>query len=298
VSFNATNNAAQYGSASVHRIIDIDPFTLPLSFLFPGASIEALGAGAAALDGTHIDAASNGVHLAVQSHLIRYAGKVILMDTCVGEHKPRPARPAWHQRSATPYLANLAACGCSPDDVDVVMCTHLHTDHVGWNTRLVSGKWVPTFAKARYLMSQAELDLRASEVAHNPAANHGSYLDSVLPIVERGLVDIVKGGDAIADGATIVALPGHTPGQIGLEIATGARSRALFCGDAIHSPAQVYQPQWFSAFCHDGEQAVQTRNALLARAVAEDMVLIPAHLRAAHMRIREKDGGLAPVFDV
>lgn len=292
------NSAAQYGSASVHRVIDIDPFTLPLSFLFPGASIEAMGAAAGALDGTHIDVANNGVHLAVQSHLIRFAGKTILMDTCVGEHKPRPARPAWHQRSNSPYLANLAACGCAPDDIDIVMCTHLHTDHVGWNTRLDSGRWVPTFAKARYLMSQPEIDLRASEAAHNPAANHGSYLDSVLPVVEHGLVDIVKGGDAIADGARIVPLPGHTPGQIGLEVAIGARSDALFCGDAIHSPAQVYQPQWSSAFCDDAAQAVQTRTDLLARAVAEDLVLIPAHLRAAHMRIREKNGGFFPVFDV
>ena len=292
------NTPAQYGSASVHRVIDLDPFTLPLPFLFPGASIEALGAAADALDGTHIDKANGAVHLAVQSHLIRFAGKTILIDTCVGEHKPRPARPAWHQRSDSPYLANLAACGCSPDDIDIVMCTHLHTDHVGWNTRLVSGQWVPTFAKARYLMSQAEIDLTAREAAQNPASNHGSFQDSVLPVIERGLVTIVKGGDAIAEGATIVPLPGHTPGQIGLEIATGARSSVLFCGDAIHSPVQVHQLQWTSAFCHDGAQAVQTRKALLARAVAEDMVLIPAHLRATHMRIREKTGAMAPVFDV
>lgn len=291
------NTSAQYGSAAVHRVIDLDPFTLPLPFLFPGASIEALGAAVNALDGTHIDAKNGAVHLAVQSHLIRFAGKTILIDTCVGEHKPRPARPAWHQRGDSPYLANLAACGCAPDDVDIVMCTHLHTDHVGWNTRQVSGQWVPTFAKARYLMSQRELDLRAGEAAQNPAANHGSFQDSVLPVIEHGLVTIVKGGDAIADGATILPLPGHTPGQIGLEIATGARSSTVFCGDAIHSPVQVYQPQWASAFCHDAKQAVETRTALLARAVAEDMVLVPAHLRAAAMRIREKNGGLVPIFE-
>jgi glyoxylase-like metal-dependent hydrolase (beta-lactamase superfamily II) len=291
------NNAVQYGNANVYRVIDLDPFTLPLAFLFPGASIEALGAAATALDGVHIDARNGAVHLAVQSHLIRFAGKIILIDSCVGEHKPRPARPDWHQRSNSPYLANFAACGCSPDDIDIVMCTHLHADHVGWNTRLVSGQWVPTFANARYLMSQTEIDLRASETAHNPQTNHGSYRDSVLPVIEHGLVDIVKAGDAIADGATILALPGHTPGQIGLEIATGGPSRAVFCGDAIHSPAQVYQPQWASAFCHDTAQAIRTRQMLLARAVADDLVLIPAHLRAAHMRIREKNGAMFSVFD-
>lgn len=289
--------AAHYGNASVHRIIDIDPFTLPLAFLFPGASIEALGGTANALNGTHIDMANGSVHLAVQSHLIRFGGKTILMDACVGEHKPRPMRHDWHQRSNSPYLANLAACGCAPDDIDIVMCTHLHADHVGWNTRLVSGRWVPTFANARYLMSQTEIDLRASEAVQRPEANHGSYQDSILPVIERGLVTIVKSGDTIADGATILPLPGHAPGQIGLEIATGAHSRTVFCGDAIHSPVQVLQPQWVSAFCHDPAQAARTRQALLARAVAEDLVLIPAHLRAAHMRIREKGGAMVPAFD-
>jgi glyoxylase-like metal-dependent hydrolase (beta-lactamase superfamily II) len=291
-----TITAAHYGKASVQRIVDIDPFTLPLSFLFPGASIEALGAGADALNGPHIDAANSAVHLAVQSHLIRFAGKTILMDTCVGEHKPRPTRPDWHQRSNSGYLRNLAACGCSPDDIDIVMCTHLHADHVGWNTQLVSGRWVPTFTNARYLMSQTEIDHRAKDAANNPEANHGSYQDSVLPVIERGLVTIVKGGDAIADGATIVPLPGHTPGQIGLELATGGPANVLFCGDAIHSPAQVYQPQWTSAFCFDKPQATATRVALLARAVAENMILIPAHLRAASMRVSERDGIMFPVF--
>lgn len=290
--------AAQYGNASIHRIIDIDPFTLPLPFLFPGASIEALGDAAAKLDGTHIDLANSGVHLAVQSHLIRFGGKTILIDTCVGEHKKRPARPAWHQRSDSPYLANLAACGCTPDDIDIVMCTHLHTDHIGWNTRLVSGQWVPTFAKARYLVSERELSLTAKEAAERPDANHGSYQDSVLPIVERGLFDVVHGGDMIADGATIISLPGHTLGQIGLELDSGAGSNTVFCGDAIHSPVQVYQPQWTSAFCQNAPQAISTRTALLARAVAEDLTLIPAHLRATHMRIRETKTGLMPVFDV
>jgi glyoxylase-like metal-dependent hydrolase (beta-lactamase superfamily II) len=290
--------AAQYGSASVHRIIDIELFALPLPFLFPGSSIEALGEAAKTLDGVHIDVANANVNLAVQSHLIRFAGKTILIDTCVGEHKPRPARPAWHQRGNSPYLANLAACGCTPDDIDIVMCTHLHTDHVGWNTRMVSGQWVPTFAKARYLVSQTELELTTKEALERPESNHGSYQDSVLPIVERGLFDVVNGGDMIVDGATIVPLPGHTRGQIGLELNSGTGSNTMFCGDAIHSPVQVYQPQWTSAFCQNAPQAIQTRAALMARAVSEDLILIPAHLRAAHMRIRETKTSMKPVFDV
>ena len=218
---------ARYGSATVSRIIDLDPFALPLAFLFPDATLEALGPAKDMLAGTHIDWAHGTILLAVQSHLIRFGGKTILLDACVGEHKPRPARPEWHQRSGTNYLANLAAAGCTPDDIDIVMCTHLHADHVGWNTRLDSGRWVPTFANARYLMSQTEIDHRASEAAAKPQANHGSFQDSVLPVVERGLVTTVEAGDEIVDGTRLLALPGHAPGQIGLEIGAGQETRGV-----------------------------------------------------------------------
>ena len=293
------NSGMQYGKASVHRVIDIDPAAMPLSLIFPGMSFGTLNATAiAALDGTHINVANGTVDIAIQSHLVRFGGKTILIDACIGEHKQRPMRPHWHQRSNTPYLANLAACGCTPDDIDIVMCTHLHADHVGWNTKLVDGRWVPTFPNARYLMTQAEIDQREAEIAKNPAANHGSYQDSVLPVIEHGRATIIKNGDAIIEGATILPLPGHSPGQVGLEIASGDGPNLLFLGDAIHSPVQVYKPDWFSAFCTDGALAVETRKALLARALAEDLILIPAHLRAAHMRIREQNGALVPVYDV
>ena len=245
------NELRRHGSAEVHRIVDIDPFPLALNFLFPGASVEALGEAGPALSGDHIDLKNGTALLAIQSHLVRFGGKTILIDACVGEHKQRPARPDWHLRAGSGYLANLAACGCAPDDIDIVMCTHLHADHVGWNTRLQSGQWIPTFGKARYLMSQREIDQRAGEAERSATANHGSFQDSVLPVIERGLVTTVDEGDEIADGAKIVALPGHAPGQIGLDIRAGQDEHLLFCGDAIHNPVQVYHPGWSSAFCHD-----------------------------------------------
>jgi len=288
---------ARYGSATVSRIIDLDPFALPLAFLFPGATLEALGPARDALAGTHVDWSHGNILLAVQSHLIRFGGKTILLDACVGEHKPRPARPDWHQRSGTNYLANLAASGCTPDDIDIVMCTHLHADHVGWNTRLDSGRWVPTFANARYVMSQTEIDHRAGEAAAKPEANQGSFQDSVLPVVERGLVTTVEAGAEIADGARLLALPGHAPGQIGLEFAAGNGERVVFCGDAIHSPAQVFQPEWSSAFCHDQSLARTTRRALLERAAGHGLRLVPNHLRGRSMRIHDKNGGFVPAFE-
>lgn len=287
----------QYGSVRVDRVIDLDPFALPFGFLFPDASIDALKPHAGLLDGAHIDMAGGHVLLAVQSHIVRFAGKTILVDTCVGEHKERPARAEWHQRLHTQYLSRLAACGCTPDDVDIVMCTHLHADHVGWNTRLENGRWVPTFPKARYMIGDTELAHWRAAVVDKPGANHGSFQDSVLPVVERGLVATTKPGDEIAEGARIIALPGHTPGQIGLEIAAGQAETVVFCGDAIHSPAQVIKPEWSSAFCSNRQAAQTTRRGLIERAVTENLRLIPAHLRTGSMRVREeKTGGFTPVF--
>jgi glyoxylase-like metal-dependent hydrolase (beta-lactamase superfamily II) len=288
---------SRYGSAIVSRVVDIDPFALGLGFLFPGATLEALAPAREALADTHIDWAKGTVLLAVQSHLIRFGGKTILIDACVGEHKQRPARPEWHQRTGTNYMARLAAAGCTPDDVDIVMCTHLHADHVGWNTRLEYGRWMPTFSKARYLISQTEIDQRAQEAAAKPEANHGSFQDSVLPVIEHGLVTTVKAGDEFVDGVRILPLPGHAPGQIGLELAAGKDEHLVFCGDAIHSAAQVFQPDWFSAFCHDRKQAVETRRALLARAAAGRLRLIPNHLRGRSMRIHDKNGSFVPAIE-
>jgi glyoxylase-like metal-dependent hydrolase (beta-lactamase superfamily II) len=259
------NLAVQSKRISIHRIVDLDLFAIPLETIFPDGRIAALNPFAEALADRHVDFAAGKVLLTIQSHLLRFGGKTVLIDTCVGEHKARPLRPEWNQRSATGYLANLAAAGCAPQDIDIVMCTHLHADHVGWNTRLESGRWVPTFPNARYVMSQREIDQRAQEAANSPAANHGSFQDSVLPILNAGLAQVQKPGDRIVDDALIVDLAGHAPGQIGLDVAAGRDAHFLFCGDAIHSPVQVFWPDWSSGFCLDRVQAAQTRRALLRR---------------------------------
>jgi glyoxylase-like metal-dependent hydrolase (beta-lactamase superfamily II) len=279
------------------RIVDIDPFVLPADFLFPSVTPENIETAAAVLTNEHVDFATGNVFLAIQSHLVHVAGKTILIDTCVGERKPRPMRKEWNDRRGTRYLSNLAAAGCKPEQIDFVMCTHLHADHVGWNTRLESGRWVPTFPRARYLMSQREIDQRAHEAQQSSAANHGSFQDSVAPLFEAALVEVKKPGDEIADGALIVDLAGHSSGQIGLKITSVARSPVLFCGDAIHSPLQVLFPDLSSKFCFDPAQAVKTRLALLEDAVGEDLQIIPSHLRGRAMRIIEEGGHFRPLID-
>jgi len=292
-----TNAALTLGKTTIHRVIDLDPFAIPIAGIFPGATLAQLDGAAHVFAERHVDFATGKVLLVIQSHLVRFAGKKILIDACVGEHKSRPLRPEWNLRTGTQYLGNLAAAGCTPEDIDIVMCTHLHADHLGWNTRLQSGRWVPTFPNARYVMTQRDIDQRAQDAAQSPQANHGSYQDSVLPVIEAGLVKTVSIGDEIADGAKIIDLAGHSPGQIGLDIAADAQSRLVFCGDAIHSPVQVFHPEWSSGFCFDPAQAVRTRRMLLERAVGEGLRLMPAHLRGTSMRVEEKSGGFVPVID-
>jgi glyoxylase-like metal-dependent hydrolase (beta-lactamase superfamily II) len=284
-------------TVAIDRIIDLDPFAIPIEGIFPGATLAQLRPAAHVLADRHVDFATGKVLLVIQSHLVRFAGKTILIDACVGEHKSRPLRPEWNDRAGTRYLANLAVAGCAPEDIDIVMCTHLHADHVGWNTRLESGRWVPTFPNARYVMTQRDIDQRAQDAAKSPQANHGSYQDSVLPVLEAGRAKIAKAGDEIADGAAILDLAGHSPGQIGLELTAGAGRHFIFCGDAIHSPVQVFHPNWSSGFCFDPTHAVRTRRMLLERAASEDLRLMPAHLRGSAMRIAEKNGGFVPLIE-
>jgi glyoxylase-like metal-dependent hydrolase (beta-lactamase superfamily II) len=283
--------------ATIDKIIDLDPFELALTTFFPGASMAALEAERDLFGRDHVDYASATVRIAIQSHIVRIGGTTILVDTCVGEHKDRPQRPDWHRRQGTDFLQRLAAAGCSPDDVDIVFCTHLHADHVGWNTRLESGRWTPTFPNARYLVGETELAFWQDAAAESVGINHGSFQDSVLPVLEAGLVTPVLADELIAPGATIVPLPGHTAGQVGLEMLQSSGPALLLCGDAIHSPIQITHPEWSSFLCHDPAQAEATRRSLIERAATDDLLLLPGHLRVAPaMGVKRLAGRHVPAF--
>lgn len=287
------------GEAEIRTVVDLPRFTLPLGFIFPGAALDTVAGDRALLAPDHVDYEAGEVLLALQSHVVRVAGLTILVDTCVGEHKERPRRAEWHRRGATGYLDRLAGLGIAPEAVDIVLCTHLHADHVGWNTRLVDGRWVPTFPRARYLIGRTELahwQERRAEAGTADAVNHGSLDDSVLPVVEAGRATLVEGGHEVGRGLTLVPLAGHSPGQLGLKVGAGAEA-ALFCGDAIHSPVQVLQPRWSSTFCDDPEAAAETRASLLAEAAETGATIVPAHLRGAlGMRVRVRGAGFEPIF--
>ncbi len=270
------------GNATLNRIIDLDPFALGLSFLFPAADIDQLRPHADQLAPDHVDFETGNLLLGVQSFVLRIGGLTILIDSCVGEDKQRPRRQDWHLRTRTNYMAALAAAGVTPEAVDIVLCTHLHADHVGWNTRLENGRWVPTFARARYMIGRTELAHWQDEERQAPGtANHGAYADSILPVLQAGQIETVDEGFELTRGLSVLALPGHSPGQVGLDLSYGEGRHALFCGDAIHSPVQVFKPEWSSAFCSDPAQAVSSRIGLLDRSADEGSLIIPSHIRNA-----------------
>ncbi len=268
------------GLLNIQRIIEIDRFALPVTFLFPEAEIEHLHPHRECLSPHHVDFESESLLLGIQSMVIRRGNLNILVDTCVGANKHRPARAEWHQLAEHAYLSQLAAAGLRPEDIDIVFCTHLHADHIGWNTRLENGRWVPTFPNARYLVSETELAYwLAREESEGGKANHGSFADSMLPILEAKLADEVRDGFDLGHGMTVRGLPGHTPGGMGLELSRAGQPSVCLCGDAIHTVAQAFQPDWSSRFCADREQSTATRLELLARSREDGLVIVPSHIR-------------------
>lgn len=279
----------------ISPIVDEDCFEIAVSVMFPTADVELLRQEASWLCPNHLTPDCLKVRLGMKSWLIRTGGLNILVDTCIGQHKERPLHPAWHRRESDRLIRDLAAQGLHPEDIDMVMCTHLHADHIGWNTRLENGQWVPTFPNARYAMSKRELDHWQAIQARGETVNHGSLNDSVLPVVDRGMAQFVVPAEEVAPGALIEPLPGHTLDHLGLRIRREGGD-ALFCGDAIHSPMQLAFPRLSSAFCADPVLSAETRFAMLTRAAQEGTELYPAHFRGEEsLRIRAHAGAFRPL---
>ena len=196
----------------------------------------------------------------------------ILIDSCIGNDKSSPGFEAWHKRTDFRLPAQLAEAGVAPEAVDFVLCTHLHVDHCGWNTRLRDGRWVPTFPNAKYLFASAEIAF----VERCAARGDPVFDESVRPVIEAGQAEIVDTDHALDDEIWLEPLPGHTPGQVGVHIRSHGE-RALMCGDAIHSPIQLVYPQWSPIYDDDPERARSTRRDLLEACCDQDLLMMTTH---------------------
>ena len=265
------------GPFRAHRIVEMQGAFLAADTLFAEAPLDEIRATEASHSPKLYDRGRNLLVMSFHSIVVRTPDLNILVDSCVGNDKPRPNNPHWHQRQGT-YLEDLAATGLKPEDIDVVMCTHLHADHVGWNTRLEDGRWVPTFPNARYLFAQRELEHWREVLANSPPdeINHGSFADSVAPILDAGQAVRVPMDHEIANGVNLIGAPGHTPGNVIVRL-DHRSERAYLTGDVIHHPVQVERPEWSSCFCWDPAMSAESRLKTLRAAAEEDAWLLPAH---------------------
>lgn len=262
------------------------------SHIFPSLTQEMIDRHRGWLVPDHFDPVSGGFVTSIHSWLLRTRHHTILIDACAGNGKRRTS-PRYNELDS-PYLERLAAAGCRPQDIDFVVCTHMHVDHVGWNTRLEDGRWVPTFPNARYLFSRLEYDYwTLDETRKNtPASDIAQiYDDSIAPVFEAGLALVVDGAWEIGDEVLLEPAPGHTPGHVIIR----AKSRdetGIFSGDIMHHALQVYEPDVNSRYCFDPELARSTRRRILAECAQDGCLLLPAHFGVPHVgRIRAEGAG-------
>jgi len=269
------------GNATIEKVEEINGPGFAAKRMAPKFDQQAFDAQKGWMKPEHVAGDNDKLVMSIHTWIVKTPRHTILIDTCLGNHKQR-ANPGWNNLD-TPFLERLEACGCPAESVDFVMCTHLHVDHVGWNTRLENGRWVPTFPNARYLFAKREYAHWENERRTQDGAsiNGGSFDDSVLPVVEAGKAVMIDTDHQPDPLLTIRDYPGHTPGSIAINLSDGGR-QATFSGDIMHHPIQVYHPEWSSQFCWDQDMSARSRRKLLEDCVESNALLCPAHFGGAN----------------
>lgn len=210
----------------------------------------------------------------VQAFLVEVGGKKIVVDGCCGDGRERPGLPEWaHLQSG--FMERFKQIW-QPEDVDIVLCTHMHFDHVGWNTTFVDRKWVPTFPDAQYIFSEREFNYWNSKPEAEMEDDKMGFVESVLPVYEAGLVKLVPDDYQVTKEVSFIPTPGHTPGHVAILIEIDGKS-AVISGDALHHPCQIAHPEWGTPWDTDTEQSNKSRRELLERLAGTDTLLIGAH---------------------
>jgi len=236
-----------------------------------------------------LDSLRKTIRTSVHTWVLKTPDHTILVDTGIGNGKARAS--AYFNQLHTPYLEKLQAAGVVPEGVDYVLLTHIHTDHVGWNTTLVDGLWRPTFANATYFVPRSGIEYFSS-AAGRSKPNYDMYRDSVLPVVEAGQAQMVgpEGGEVLP-GIVYQPTPGHSVDHMSITLTSG-NEEGLLAGDIMHNPVQVYRPQWNSIFCATAEEAVRSRERMLALCADRRAIYLSSHFAETSAgRITRTDQG-------
>ena len=266
------------GDVTISAILEHKKLGLPPEKLFIGADAETARRHYAEMEPFLFDAESGRIVLAFQSFLIRTPKSVIMVDTCNGADKFTDA-VSW---DTEPWLDRFHELGLTFADVDYVLCTHLHIDHTGWNTRLEKGRWVPTFPNAKYLFEKREYAYwqQVAETGEVPPLQRdGIWQTNCLPVAEAGQAELVQGLHAVDDYVSLLPTPGHSPGHYCVRIRSGGLE-AIALGDLAHHMLQCREPGWSTPFCWDPAMAARSRMKLFSEAAESGSLLLPTHFPA------------------
>lgn len=280
------------GDITVHRVVEQEgPFFNAFEF-FPTLTAEVLEENRGWMtQGGYLDKQNDQLMLCIQSYLVQTPRYNILIDSCVGNHKPRSKRLSfWNMMDSDRFEKNLAGTGVSVDQIDYVMCTHLHVDHVGWNTKLENGRWVPTFPNAKYIFADRELAYWTETEKRDPS-NAPWIADSVLPIVAARREEVVKSDHQLSDVVKLIPTPGHTIDHYSVQVGKPGAD-AVIAGDMIHSPLQARNPELGMRADYDSQQAGESRRKLFSCLCDTSTLVCTAHFPSPSSgRVKRWDNG-------
>jgi glyoxylase-like metal-dependent hydrolase (beta-lactamase superfamily II) len=271
------------GDVTVTKVVELEA-TGGSRFLLPQATPEAVRP--ITWLQPHFADENGRLRMSIHALVVETPTRRIVVDTCLGNDKTGRRIPTWNNLQS-PFLADLAAAGYPRGSIDTVLCTHLHVDHVGWNTMLVDGRWVPTFPAARYLYGRAEFAHWSTIEGREDM--QAIMADSVMPVFDAGLVDLVETDAQICEEISLIPTFGHTPGHVSVRIASRGEA-ALITGDFMHHPVQIARPDWASTADSDAEQAIETRLAMFARLAGAPVLVIGTHFAGATAGHIVRDG--------
>jgi len=271
------------GAVTVTKVLELEA-TGGSRFLLPQATKEAILP--IAWLRPHFADEEGRLRMSIHAFLVETPTRRIVVDTCLGNDKQGRRIPGWNGLH-TRFLEDLAATGAPRESIDTVLCTHLHVDHVGWNTMQQGDRWVPTFPNARYLMGRAEYAHWTGP--HEREDLRSVFADSVAPVVAAGLVDLVETDHRICAEVSLIPTLGHTPGHVSVRIESGGE-HGLITGDFLHHPCQIAHPEWASTADWDPEAARRTRERMFAELAGAPVLVLGTHFAGATAGRIVRDG--------